>query len=140
MQKVYLTKKFEFEAAHMLRDYVGACKNLHGHSYKVEVTLSGYIDVPSDRLCDNMLVDFKLIKGVLLERTLKKYDHTYLNESLGKDFTNGFYAHPTAEFMAVHFYDEIKKLLQYIKPQVEIESIKVWETSDSCAEYRGENR
>lgn len=141
MQKVYLTKEFEFEAAHQLRDYQGSCKNLHGHSYVVEVQLSGYVDVPSDDLSKNMLMDFKSIKSLLLEHCLKRYDHSFLNESMCKEGSSEcYYAHPTAEFMAVDFFSTIKQQMESLYPQITLESVKVWETKDSCAEYKGESR
>lgn len=139
MQKVYLTKKFDFEAAHQLRDYKGKCKNLHGHSYEVELTLSGYVDVPSNDLSKNMLVDFKQMKSLLLEYALKDYDHTLLNDSMRVE--SGYsYSNPTAEFMAVRFYEIFTQQVQHFFPHISIESVKVWETKDSCAEYRGEKR
>lgn len=139
MQKVYLTKRFDFEAAHQLRDYKGSCSHLHGHSYVVELTLSGYVDVPNDELSKNMLVDFKAMKTLLLEYVLKEYDHSFLNESMCKNGET-YYAHPTAEFMVVTFYKIFFNQVQHFFPQVTLESVKVWETKDSCAEYRGEQR
>lgn len=140
-RKVYVTKKFGFEAAHYLPDYEGDCSNMHGHSYKLEVTLSGYIDC-TNGVDSAMVLDFKLLKKLVTERIINKYDHKLLNE---------FFTFPTAENMAIGIYQCIcqsieqlpyglpnKAVKSFNDKNIKVESVKLWETEDSYAEYRGE--
>lgn len=141
-RKVYVTKKFGFEAAHRLPNYKGACSNMHGHSYKLEVTLSGYIYDNYDSVDKAMVLDFKTLKRIVTEKITDIYDHKLLNE---------FFTFPTAEIMAVSIYYDICRSLENLPYELEkskikdfndkyikVESVKLWETEDSYAEYRGE--
>ncbi|MDD2619371.1 MAG: 6-carboxytetrahydropterin synthase QueD [Syntrophomonadaceae bacterium] len=110
----------EFAAAHWLKNYQGNCKNIHGHTWKVEVVISG------EQLDEaGMLVDFREIKATLAA-VLEKYDHTLLNEVRPFDTIN-----PTAENIACYIYHEIKKAF----PKHKIVEVKVWESSIAWASY-----
>lgn len=123
--KVYVTKEFRFEAAHNLPHYDGACSHLHGHSYKMQVTVSGYpLMTSSDNAQDCMVLDFKELKSIVKENVIDKLDHSYLND---------FWDIPTAEVMVVSIFNTIKNLLP---ADVVIESVKLWETEDSYAECK----
>lgn len=128
LNQVYLTKRFSFEAAHHLVGYSGACSNIHGHSYKLEVTVCGLIDDTADpRFANNcMVIDFKRLKEVVKDVIISSHDHASLN---------GLYVNPTAEIMVISMFSKIKEVLPY---DVKLESIRLWETEDSYAEYRGE--
>ena len=129
MPKVYVTKRSGFEACHHLINYDGKCARNHGHSYKVEVTISGslsdYIGY-DDLACEAMVMDFSFLKKLMNKAIVDKYDHTDLNL---------FFTHPTAEVMVVNMYNDLKELLP---ERVHLECVKLWETEDSFAEYRGE--
>ena len=126
MPKVYVTKEFEFEAAHHLLNYEGACAKVHGHSYKLQVTVSGEVYTSGLlQATDHMVIDFKELKKIVEEKIIRTHDHADLNE---------LYANPTAEYMVVSMYSEIYDALP---KDVRIESVKLWETSTSFAEYRG---
>ena len=119
-----VTKCLYFEAAHFLRGYEGACQNLHGHSYKLEIT------VESERLDElGMVVDFKKIKE-FTQGILERYDHSCLNELSEYKDNN-----PTAEIMARMIYDNLKRSV-YVGSR--LVSVRVWETRDSYAEYTEE--
>ena len=126
--KVYVTKRFSFEAAHHLVGYDGACANVHGHSYKLEVTASGNIDVLSNQsIASNcMVIDFKSLKEVVKKNIISTHDHADLNT---------LYSNPTAERMVIYMFNVIRNNLPR---DVKLESVKLWETEDSYAEYRGE--
>ena len=126
--KVYLTKRFSFEAAHHLVGYDGACSNIHGHSYKLEVTVSGAIDVLSNQsIASNcMVIDFKSLKEIVKKHIISTHDHADLNT---------LYDNPTAENMVISMFDTIEENLPC---DVKLENVKLWETEDSYAEYRGE--
>ena len=127
MPKVYVTKEFEFEAAHHLINYDGACANVHGHSYKLQVTISGIVDpLNTDYATDCMVMDFKDLKRLVDSHIIQTHDHSDLND---------IYDNPTAEIMVVSMFRLLKEVLP---KDVELESVKLWETSTSFAEYRGE--
>lgn len=130
--KIYDTKVFKFEAAHNLIGYDGDCSNLHGHSYKLEVTISGYIDFdqqPFDTAYKGMILDFKKISEIVKENVIKTHDHAYLND---------LYHCPTAEVMVVSIFNFLKKKFISLPCRVALESVKLWETDTSFAEFKGE--
>lgn len=128
--KVSVTKIFEFEAAHRLPDYDGACKNLHGHSYKLEVEVSGYTDKVT-----GMIIDFKIFKKIVEDAVLYKYDHSNLND---------FFSMPTAENMVVSIAKNLSEIINFIQPGkpskgfsgMSVVRVRLWETSTSYAEVK----
>ena len=128
MFKVYVTKEFEFEAAHHLINYDGPCAKVHGHSYKLQVTVSG--DVSNTSIfapaTDHMVLDFKDLKKIVDGNIISTHDHADLND---------IYDNPTAEVMVIRMFNTIKS---HLPKDVKLESVKLWETSTSFAEYRGE--
>lgn len=125
-----VTKCLYFEAAHFLRGYEGACQNLHGHSYKLEITFGAK---NLDEL--GMVIDFKRIKEYA-EETLKEYDHTCLNHLGGYETVN-----PTAERLAKVIFERMRAELacdDAVENHVRVLSVRVWETRDSYAEYTEE--
>ena len=119
-KKVFVTKKFEFEACHHLIDYKGKCSNPHGHSYKLEVTVSGAVQD------DGMVLDFSCLKRLVGDHVICLVDHKDLNVLF--DFQT------TAENMAIHFFYLISAELPF---EIELESVRLWETSSCFVEYRG---
>jgi len=120
-----LTITANFSSAHCIRGYEGACENLHGHNWKVEVTVRSSV---LDRL--GMVMDFKAIKARTRE-AVDRLDHRYLNEVPPFDAVNA-----TAENIAKHLFDEISASLGV--PVVTVVSVKVWESETAAALYRGE--
>ncbi len=115
-----LTVKSDFASSHSLRDYQGKCKNLHGHTWKVEVLFSG------EKLNQaGMLIDFKEIKE-LLKSILDNLDHTHLNDI---DYFQEI--NPTSENLAKYIFKEIsmKTLSAHIK------KVTVWESENASATY-----
>lgn len=125
--KVSVTKKFTFEACHHLPFYVGACHNLHGHSYELEVTVSGeVIRDESNEKC-GMILDFKDLKSIVNGLIIDKVDHSILNN---------LFPNPTAEVMASSFFCTLDDVLE--EKGLTLERIKLWETRDSYAEVTRE--
>ena len=119
---MFVTKIFEFEACHHLPHYKGACHNLHGHSYKLEVTVGGTIKEDGNKR--GMVIDFKDLKKIVKEVAVDKYDHANLND---------FFPNPTAEIMVEQIALDI---MENLPTEVFLDSVKLWETSTSYAEYR----
>jgi len=114
-----------FAAGHALRDYKGKCENVHGHNFKVQVTLEG------ERLDKTgMLVDFIDVKDKM-RAVIAKLDHQFLNEVPPFDIQN-----PSAENIAVYFCDELSEGLRETPVPVRIREVKVWETEIQSATYR----
>lgn len=130
-QRVYITKRFTFEACHHLPNYNGKCANVHGHSYKLEVTVSAEKNFTMGHSSpyNNMVIDFSTLKSIVNAEVVNKYDHKDLNE---------FFAMPTAESMVVEMFEDIRSKLNDMFDFVRLEEVKLWETEDSYASFRGE--
>lgn len=102
--------KHKFSAAHCLEFYNGPCANLHGHTFEVEVWLTGVVG------CSGMLVDFKEVKA-----ELDIFDHKHINNVVSYN--------PTAENIAKDFCDRLS-----IYPGVHSVTVRVWESEEAYAE------
>ena len=133
-----VTKTVKFDAAHILTNHSGLCKNLHGHTYRVDVSVAMADDSASD-----MVIDFKDLKRIAVEKICDVFDHAFIYNTESPDESeiaavvekHGMRVVPlpfrsTAENLARHFYGE---LLPCVPGLV---SVKVWETAESCAEFR----
>ncbi len=116
--KTSITKQFRFEAAHSLPNHDGKCRNLHGHSYLLEVTISG--DIVSDGPKTGMIMDFSDLTKIVDEEIINQWDHQFLNDIL--PFTTS----------AEHLAQECFRRLQNRK--LNIERIRLWETSKCYVE------
>lgn len=143
MPKIRVTKEFQFEMAHALWDYDGACKNVHGHSYKLFVTIIGEpINEPKNPK-NGMVLDFGDLKSIVNSEIVDKFDHTIVFSSLAptKDFVNVKQMferieildfQPTCELLVADFAERIKPMLP---PVIKLFSLKLYETSTSYAEW-----
>ncbi len=143
-----LSKDFTFDSAHFLTEYHGKCEHLHGHTYKLRVTVEGKVQ------SNGLLIDFGILKKIVKEQILDKYDHRCLND---------FFDNPTAENVVMEFWklledlpsllkaeandpnlpEEIKRLLKDegskdINEEVRLYELSLWETPNSFVTYRGE--
>ena len=113
-----------FAAGHALRNYRGKCENVHGHNYRVRVTIEGeQLDAAG------LLVDFVDVKR-LMGGAIEYLDHRFINDLEPFDKIN-----PSAENIAKYFYDRLHAGLKNELP-VRIAEIRVWETDTSSAVYR----
>lgn len=140
----YLTKKFHFEAAHALVGYDGKCRNIHGHSYELQVTVKGMpVDEPGNPK-NGMVIDFHDLKRIVNEEVVERLDHSFIiGTNMPDDFVESAKRNfdkivcvayqPTTENMLADFVERIKVKL----PQnVELYSVRLQETRDSFAEWR----
>jgi 6-pyruvoyltetrahydropterin/6-carboxytetrahydropterin synthase len=114
-----------FAAAHNLRNYKGKCENLHGHNYKVRVTLAG-----KELDAAGLLYDFVHLKQVI-QGVIRSLDHRYLNELPPFDVLN-----PSAENIARFVYDQTAKQIPANANGTGVASITVWESDVTSATYR----
>ena len=133
-----VTKTVKFDAAHVLTNHAGLCKNLHGHTYRVDVSVAQA--APDE---GGMVIDFKDLKRIAGELICDRFDHAFIynTESAGeREIAEVVERHgmrtvalpfrSTAENLARHFYLALKPRLAALA------AVKVWETADSSAEYR----
>jgi len=112
-----LRKEYGFEAAHFIYNHPGKCRNLHGHSYKLFVSLEGAVNPET-----GMIIDFDDLSKVVNEKIIIRMDHRFLNDLIPLS---------TAENIAVWIWDELKPALP------ELCQIEVFETLDNSVIYRG---
>src|SRR5437588_5200705 len=110
-----VTRSFTFEAAHQLPWHPGACHNLHGHGYRLEVTVEGPVAE------HGVVVDFADVAAVVRREVIAHYDHAYLND---------LFENPTAELIA---HDAWKRLEAN---DLDVACVRLWETADSMVEVR----
>lgn len=143
MPKVRVSKIFRFEMAHALWGYDGLCKNIHGHSYILKVTVSGEpINDPKNHK-EGMVIDFGDLKRVAKNHIVDVFDHSVvLNKQAPtaglSDLKEMFDRHhytdfqPTAENLVVYYADILQKELPQ---EVKLESVILYETANSYAEW-----
>jgi len=113
----------EFEAAHRLPEYAGKCCRLHGHNWRVEVSVRG-----TELDSSGLLIDFKVLKAHVAE-VLATLDHYYLNET--EPFTQ---VPPTAEHIAKYIYETLVGHSAFAD-KVKVYAVRVWESPRSCASF-----
>lgn len=143
MTKIRLTKEFNFEMAHALWKYDGLCKNIHGHSYKLFVTVIGEPNQDSEDPKLGMLIDFGDLKQIVNEQIISRLDHTLV---LNKKVPSGFLKNsnemfdrieltdyqPTCENLIIDFVERIRK---HLPRTIQLHSLKLHETETSFAEW-----
>ena len=144
MSKIRITKMFSFEAGHALHGYDGKCKNLHGHSYHLEVTVIGTPITDSNNVKHGMVIDFGDLKKIVKEDIVDVFDHSMVfNKNTPHiDMANDLVAlghhvllvdyQPTTEMMIIDFADKIKRRLP---ETIQLHSLKLQETATSYAEW-----
>lgn len=148
MTVIRLTKEFSFEAAHALDGYDGPCREIHGHSYRLFVTVKGTpLPTDSDPKA-GMVMDFGALKRIIHEEIIARYDHALvLQRSAGTDDLRAMLAQqfdnlvevdyrPTCENMLADFADRIRTRL----PQgISLHALRLHETATSYAEWYAED-
>lgn len=116
-----VTKLFEFEAAHHLPNHKGKCAFLHGHSYKLEIEISGKLIPEGEE--QGMIVDFGILKKFVQLNIISIFDHCNLNT---------IFINPTAENMVLWIVNAMK---DWCEDKLILNRIRLWETSSSYAEW-----
>lgn len=141
-----VSKDFTFDSAHFLTKYHGKCEHLHGHTYKLRVTVEGEVQE------NGLVIDFVILKKLVKEKIIDKFDHRSLND---------FFENPTAEIVAQFVWDELKNLPELLKAEIEnpnlpdeikrllkeegrkeisenvrLSEVSLWETADSFVTIR----
>ncbi len=144
MSTIRITKQFNFETGHALYGYDGKCKNVHGHSYKLWVTVIGTPINDPNHVKHGMVIDFSDLKKIVKEEIVDKFDHATvfnkktphvaLAEELRSRGHNVILANyqPTSENMVIDFAERIKARLP---KNIALHSLKLQETETSFAEW-----
>ena len=134
---ITVTKTVKFDAAHVLTNHQGLCKNLHGHTYRVDVSVAQAEGDTSD-----MVIDFKELKRIATEVICDRFDHAFIYSTASEGEreiaavverhgmrTVAIPCRSTAENLAKLFFGELKSRLPGLA------AVKVWETADSFATF-----
>lgn len=144
MSNIRITKQFTFETGHALYGYDGKCKNVHGHSYKLSVTVIGSPITDTSDVKLGMVIDFSDLKKIVEEEVIDPFDHaTVFNKNtphveLAKELTDRGHKviladyQPTSENMVIDFAAKIKARLP---KQIQLHSLKLRETETAFAEW-----
>ena len=149
MNKIRITKDFNFETGHALYGYDGLCKNVHGHSYKLSVTVIGSPIREEGHVKRGMVIDFKDLKAIVNNEIVKKFDHaTVFNQTpphieLAKELMARDHKvilvdyQPTSEMMIIDF---AAKISDKLPEGIELHSLKLQETETSFAEWHASDQ
>ncbi len=140
MSTIRITKRFSFETGHALYGYDGKCRNVHGHSYKLNVTVIGQPISDTTHVKLGMVIDFSDLKVIVKNKIVDIFDHaTVFNKNtphveLAKELADRGHDvllvdyQPTSEMMIIDFANVIK---QELPSHIKLHSLKLQET-DSC--------
>ena len=144
MSTIRITKQFSFETGHALYGYDGKCRNVHGHSYKLSVTVIGTPIADTSNVKYGMVIDFGDLKKIVKEEVVDKFDHaTVFNKNtphieLARELENRGHNvilanyQPTSENMVIDFAEKIKSRLP---DTISLYSLRLQETETSYAEW-----
>ena len=144
MSNIRITKQFSFETGHALYGYDGKCRNVHGHSYKLSVTVIGTPISDSNNVKFGMVIDFGDLKRIVKSEIVDVFDHaTVFNKNtphveLAKELSDRGHNvllvdyQPTSEMMVIDFAEKIKK---HLPENITLFSLKLQETDTSFAEW-----
>jgi 6-pyruvoyltetrahydropterin/6-carboxytetrahydropterin synthase len=140
---IRVTKEFPFEMAHVLWNYDGPCKNVHGHSYRLFVTLSGVPANNQENPKNGMVMDFSDLKSIIKKEIVNIFDHSVvLSDKIDKEKADMFSVmfgntvlvnyQPTCENLVADFAERIAP---HLPCGVKLHSLKLYETATSFAEW-----
>jgi 6-pyruvoyltetrahydropterin/6-carboxytetrahydropterin synthase len=144
---IRVTREFTFEMAHVLWNYDGPCRNVHGHSYRLFVTISGIPVNDIQNPKNGMVIDFSDLKAIVLKEIINVFDHAVV---VSKDFDREKIAmfketfgntvivdyQPTCENLVADFANRIRPLMP---AGIRIHNLKLHETAKSYAEWFAED-
>lgn len=147
MAKIRITKIYDFEMAHVLKDYDGPCRNIHGHSYKLFVTVTGIPETKSNSPKKGMVMDFKDLKAIVKNHIVDRFDHALvINSETDPEMIESMEKHmeklivvdyqPTSENLV---YDFATIIMTHLPEHVQLHNLRLWETATSFSEWYAED-
>lgn len=146
MATIRVTKEFGFEAAHALYNYDGECSNIHGHSYRLFVTVKGRPSLVPGHPKNGMVVDFAELKDIVVRRIIEPLDHSFMvyaespqcdiarslaGKGVGMKIVECHFP-PTCEMLLADFAERIREELP---ASISLECLRLYETATSYAEW-----
>jgi len=143
MAKIRVTKHFHFEMAHALFQYDGLCRNIHGHSYNLQVSLIGEVKKEPGHPKDGMVLDFGDLKKVVKSKIVDRFDHALMINSLFTKSQIDLLKQTSERIIVVDFQPTSENIVTYIAEilkqhlpsGVSLFSIRLYETVTSYAEW-----
>ncbi|MBL7930292.1 MAG: 6-carboxytetrahydropterin synthase [Bacteroidia bacterium] len=142
MAKIRVNKQFTFDMAHALYNHNGACRNIHGHTYTLTVTLLGEVKTNPGKSDDGMLVDFSWLKELVKTEIISVYDHALVlngnsphrDLKLDRSFDKVIYldVQPTCENLLLIM---VRKLKSDLPPDLTLQYVSLQETPTAKAEW-----
>jgi 6-pyruvoyltetrahydropterin/6-carboxytetrahydropterin synthase len=151
---MFVSKEFSFDSAHFLTNYYGKCERVHGHTFKLRITVEGKVQ------SNGLVIDFVVLKRIVKKQVLDRLDHNLLNDTV---------ENPSAERLSVWIWDQLKDLKKLLSQELDdpnlgedlkayfdksggskslealpfdqtlrLHEIRLWETPGSFVTYRGE--
>jgi 6-pyruvoyl-tetrahydropterin synthase len=145
MSIIRVTKEFRFEGAHALLDYDGKCRHIHGHSYRLLITVSGVPESRENHPKSGMVLDFSELKSIVTSYITEPFDHALILRSdspLAEEISNSYENvkivefQPTSENLTINF---AKILKEHLPSHIKLCSVKLYETSTSFVEWLSED-
>jgi len=148
MNIIRVTKSFNFETAHALYGYDGKCKNIHGHSYKLYVTVKGTPIADNSNPKFGMVIDFGDIKKIVKAEVVDLFDHAILlnenspHKALGEQLIAEGHKviftpyQPSCENMLI---DMVNRIKPHLDSSVQLQGLRLHETETSYAEWLAED-
>tara|TARA_B100001758_G_C18248136_1_gene524304 strand:- start:292 stop:729 length:438 start_codon:yes stop_codon:yes gene_type:complete len=142
---IRITKEFKFEMAHALYGYDGLCKNIHGHSYRMWVTVKGNVLQKNKHVKNGMVIDFGELKKIIKDCVVDKYDHSFVLNKNTPHFNIDFSAfekvyflpyQPTSENLVADF---AKVIMKKIPENITLHKVVLSETATSFAEWHSDD-
>ena len=143
---IRITKEFKFEMAHALYGYDGLCKNIHGHSYRMWVTVKGNVLQNNNDVKNGMVIDFGELKQIINDCIVDKYDHSFVLNKNTPHFNIDFSAfekvyflpyQPTSENLVADF---AKIIMNKIPKNITLHKLVLSETATSFAEWHSDDK
>ena len=142
---IRITKEFKFEMAHALYSYDGLCKKIHGHSYRMWVTIKGNVLQKNKHAKNGMVIDFGELKKIIKDCVVDKYDHSFVLNKNTPHFNIDFSAfekvyflpyQPTSENLVADF---AKVIMKKIPENITLHKVVLSETATSFAEWHSDD-
>ena len=143
MSIIKITKQFSFEMAHALRNYDGLCRNIHGHSYKMDITLAGQPLLDETSPKNGMVMDFGDLKKLVNEEIISLLDHSLVLNNKTDEKLVGMLKQNFEKIVVVDFQPTTENLLNFIADKlkaklpkrVSLTCVRLRETDTSYAEW-----
>ena len=143
MSIIKITKQFSFEMAHALRNYDGLCRNIHGHSYKMDITLAGQPLLDETSPKNGMVMDFGDLKKLVNEEIISLLDHSLVLNNKTDEKLIGMLKQNFEKIVVVDFQPTTENLLNFIADKlkaklpkrVSLTCVRLRETDTSYAEW-----